>query len=66
MTSPRRQFIVGGHFRSIPILGKRSQAAPQIGGLGLVDPTFTKIHRLCRMNPRDDDARTFGLRQRFQ
>src|ERR1022692_3583670 len=49
MTSPRRQLaggsacptccIVGGHFRSIPVLGKRSQAAPQIGGLRLVDPS---------------------------
>ena len=76
MTSPRWQlaggsacptdFIVGGHFRSIPVLGKRSQTAPQIGGLSLVDPTFAKIHRLCRMNPRHDDTRTFGLRQRLQ
>ena len=66
MTSPRRQFIVGSHFRPIPVLGKRSQAVPQIGGLRLVDPTFAKIHRLCRMNPRHDDARTFGLRQRLQ
>src|ERR1019366_2391804 len=31
--------IVGGPFRSIPVLGKRSQAAPQIGGLRLVDPS---------------------------
>jgi hypothetical protein len=62
MTSPRWQFIVGSHFRSIPVLGKRSQAVPQIGGLRLVDPTFTKIDRLCRMNSRHDDARTFGLR----
>src|ERR1035437_2167494 len=66
MTSPRRQFIVGSHFRPNPVLGKRSQAAPQIGGLRLVDPTFTKIQRRCRMNPRHDDARTFGLRQRLQ
>src|SRR5665647_2291219 len=66
MTSPRRQFIVGSHFRPIPVLGKRSQAAPQIGGLRRVDPTFTKIHRLCWMNPHHDDARTFGLRQRLQ
>jgi len=65
-TSPRRQFIVGSHFRSIPVLGKRSETAPQIGGLRRVDPTFTKIHRLCWMNPRHDDARTFGLRQRLQ
>ena len=76
MTSSRRQLaggsacptccIVGSHFRSIPVLGKRSQAVPQIGGLRLVDPTFTKIDRLCWMNPRHDDARTFGLRQRLQ
>jgi hypothetical protein len=24
MTSPRRQFIVGSHFRSIPVFSKRS------------------------------------------
>ena len=66
MTSPRRQFIVGSHFRSIPVLSKRSQAVPQIGGLRLVDPTFTKIHRLGWVNPRHDDARTFGLHQRLQ
>jgi hypothetical protein len=31
--SPRWQFIVDSHFGSIPVLGKRSQAVPQVGGL---------------------------------
>jgi hypothetical protein len=65
-TSPRRQFIVGRHFRSIPVLGKRSETVPQIGGLRRVDPTLAKVHRFGWMNPRHDDARTIGLVQRLQ
>src|SRR6266536_5322980 len=34
--SPRWQFIVGSHFSSVPILGKRGQRTAQIGGLTLV------------------------------
>jgi hypothetical protein len=37
------------HFRPIPILGKRSQPATQIGRLRLVDPSFAKIDRLDHM-----------------
>ncbi len=55
-TSPRWQFIVGSHFRPIPILGKWGQPAAQIGRLRFVDPSLTKIDRLGRMDPRHDDA----------
>lgn len=64
--SPRRQVIVRSHFRAIPILCKWSQAAAQIGRLGLVDSSLTKIHRARGPNPRHDNARAFSLGQRLQ
>ena len=48
------------------ILCKWSQAAAQIGRLGLVDSSLTKIHRARGPNPRHDNARAFSLGQRLQ
>jgi hypothetical protein len=42
--SPRRQFIVSGHFRAIPIFRKGSQAAAQTGRLRLVYSSFPKVN----------------------
>src|ERR1700731_2319345 len=53
-TSPRRQFIVGGHLRPIPTFSKRRQPAAQIGRLRFVYPAFTKIDRIGRLDPRHD------------
>jgi hypothetical protein len=52
-TSPRWQFIVDSHFWSIPVLGKRSQAAPQVGGLRLADPTFAEFELPVAVDPFD-------------
>ncbi len=50
--SPRPQFIVRSHFRVAPILGKSGQPTPQIGSLGLIDPSCAQIYRARRSNPR--------------
>src|SRR5580658_1109405 len=63
--SPRGQFIVSGHLGAIPILCKSGQAAAQVGGLRLVDSSFTKIDGMSGFYPRHNDARAPGLGQRL-
>jgi hypothetical protein len=64
-TSPRRQFIAGGHFGPVPILGKQGQSTSQIGRLSLVDSALLEVDRLRRTDPYHNHAGTFGLVQRF-
>jgi antitoxin VbhA-like protein len=64
--SPRRQFIVRSHLWTIPILCEWGQTAPQIGRLGFVYSSLTKIDRARRRDPGHDDARTLRLGQWLQ
>lgn len=61
--SPRRQFIVGSHFRAIPVFCERGQAAAQIVRLRLVDSAFTEVDRVRSANPGHDNARALGFVQ---
>jgi len=59
-TSPRLKGIIDIHLRTVPILSKRSQSAPEIGGLVLIDSPLAKIHTGRRQE--SDDHAAAGVR----